>query len=201
MIDADLLERYRFFHETRRNIAIHALRLARAERALDDAGDEYEKREQPEPDPDWSWLDDDAWTTAADKRHVARERKRIADDQLWQEWFDLIQLKVDADGRMTRESVASLGGISFDHSQHSREYRREVWAELALEARVGEPKPPPRYTCVVPWVPDAFRTEWHPTEATGSFKRLQRGDFASVDEAITWGKSHLGGTPYEVREV
>lgn len=57
------------------------------------------------------------------------------------------------------------------------------------------------YTVLIPWVPAAFRTEWHPLYPDGPFKVLSRGAFPTLDEAITWGRTHLNGTPYTVREV
>ena len=60
---------------------------------------------------------------------------------------------------------------------------------------------PREFTVIVPYVEAPYRTEWHPTEATGPFCTLQRGSFPSVGEAIGWARSHLNGTPYLIREV
>jgi hypothetical protein len=57
----------------------------------------------------------------------------------------------------------------------------------------------PYFTVLIPWVPPAFATEWHPTDP--GFAPLTRGAFASVDDAIRWAAPRLGGAPYSVREV
>lgn len=59
----------------------------------------------------------------------------------------------------------------------------------------------PYYTIIIPFVPREFATEWHPTEDKGPFMRLTRGNFKTVDAAITWGREKLAGTPYEVKRV
>lgn len=59
----------------------------------------------------------------------------------------------------------------------------------------------PYYTLLVPFVPYKLATEWHPTEDTGPFKVLSRGNFKTVEDAIAWGKEKLDGTPYSVHYV
>jgi hypothetical protein len=78
----------------------------------------------------------------------------------------------------------------------------EVFAQTEGQARLVMAWEVGRYwTLVVPYVAPQFATEWHPTEATGPLSTLTRGAFASLDEAIQWGRDHLKGTPYTVREV
>lgn len=57
---------------------------------------------------------------------------------------------------------------------------------------------PTYFTCIVPYVPAAYQTEWHPTEAAGPFSVLTRGAFPTVEAAIDWARTHLGGTPYRI---
>lgn len=59
----------------------------------------------------------------------------------------------------------------------------------------------PYWTVIVPSVPAALRTPWHPTERGGKFDPLTRGSFSSEEEAIGWAKEHLNGMPYSVREI
>jgi len=59
------------------------------------------------------------------------------------------------------------------------------------------------WTLVVPSVPSAFATEWHPTETErgGAFDPLTRGAFATEEEAIVWGREHLAGLPYSLKLI
>lgn len=59
----------------------------------------------------------------------------------------------------------------------------------------------PYYTCIVPYVGPEHATQWHPTTNVGPFATLSRGAFATESDAIAWGKAHLGGCPYSVREI
>ncbi len=59
----------------------------------------------------------------------------------------------------------------------------------------------PYFTIVIPYVPPAFQTEWHPDCPTGPFSTLTRGNFKTVEEAINWGAAKLRGTPYSIREI
>jgi hypothetical protein len=54
------------------------------------------------------------------------------------------------------------------------------------------------FTVLIPWVPAAYATEWHPTDPTGPFATLSRGCFATQEAAIEWGRAHLDGSPYSV---
>lgn len=54
------------------------------------------------------------------------------------------------------------------------------------------------WSVLIPYVPRAFATEWHPTEPTGPFAVLSRGVFPSEGSAIMWAQANLGGTPYQV---
>lgn len=54
------------------------------------------------------------------------------------------------------------------------------------------------YSVVIPWVPRAHASPWHPTEKEGPFSTLTRGAFRSWAEAKHWAASHLGGTPYTI---
>ena len=56
----------------------------------------------------------------------------------------------------------------------------------------------PYFTIRIPFVPYRLATEWHPTEATGGFSVLTRGNFKTVEAAVAWGKEKLGGCPYSV---
>lgn len=56
------------------------------------------------------------------------------------------------------------------------------------------------YTVLIPYVPAPYRTQWHPTTASGPFSRLTRGSFETVGEAIEWARKNLDGTPYEIKE-
>lgn len=57
------------------------------------------------------------------------------------------------------------------------------------------------YTVLVHWVPDQYRTTWHPTQQHGPFSTLTRGSFDTVEQAIEWGRKHLYGTPFTVKHV
>lgn len=57
------------------------------------------------------------------------------------------------------------------------------------------------YTVVVPWVPHAWRTEWHPTEDVGPLSTITRGAFATIGDAIEWGRENLNGCPYYIRLI
>ncbi len=57
------------------------------------------------------------------------------------------------------------------------------------------------FTCIVPFVPAPFRTEWHPSEKEGPFNPLSRGAFRTEAEALQWGKEHLNGMPYFLRWI
>lgn len=59
----------------------------------------------------------------------------------------------------------------------------------------------PYFTLVIPYVALSVRTEWHPTEPTGPFKTLTRGNFKTELEAIEWAQKKLNGTPYTVQLV
>jgi hypothetical protein len=59
----------------------------------------------------------------------------------------------------------------------------------------------PYFTILVPFVPYKLATEWHPTESTGAFKVLTRGNFKTIEDAIAWGKAKLEGTPYSIALV
>jgi hypothetical protein len=59
----------------------------------------------------------------------------------------------------------------------------------------------PYYTIFVPFVSREFATEWHPTESEGPFKVLTRGAFKTHDEAVSWGREKLRGTPYTVTRI
>lgn len=59
----------------------------------------------------------------------------------------------------------------------------------------------PYFTIVIPYVPAEFATMWHPTEDTGPFAKLTRGNFKTVGEAITWAQKKLNGTPYEIKLI
>lgn len=58
------------------------------------------------------------------------------------------------------------------------------------------------YGVLVPWVPAEFQTEYHNPDTQGSwaFKPICRGSLHNtMASAITWARTHLQGTPYEVR--
>lgn len=57
------------------------------------------------------------------------------------------------------------------------------------------------WTVVIPYVPQVFQTEWHPTEQSGPFSILTRGCFVTESEAIMWGREHLRGTPYSTKKI
>lgn len=59
--------------------------------------------------------------------------------------------------------------------------------------------PRPYHTVVIPWSDKP--TEWHPTEPTGDFATLTRGNFATEGEANAWAERHLGGQPYSLKYV
>jgi hypothetical protein len=59
----------------------------------------------------------------------------------------------------------------------------------------------PYFTLSVPHVPNHLATGWHPTDSTGPFAILQRGAFKTFEEALVWGRDHLGGMPYSVKEI
>lgn len=59
----------------------------------------------------------------------------------------------------------------------------------------------PYWTLLVPFVPSAYATEWHPTESTGPWAVLTRGAFDTEGEAIEWARAHLHGTPYTLRHT
>ena len=59
----------------------------------------------------------------------------------------------------------------------------------------------PYFTILVPFVGRKHRTEWHPTDDTGPFSTLTRGNFKSIDDAIAWGQAKLNGTPYTIALV
>lgn len=54
------------------------------------------------------------------------------------------------------------------------------------------------YTVVIPWVPGAFATEWHP-QIEGD--ELTRGAFGSMGAAIDWARRKLCGTPYTIKLI
>ncbi len=57
------------------------------------------------------------------------------------------------------------------------------------------------WTIIIPFVPKKFQTEWHTNDPEGSFKTISRGTFDTEEDAIQWGKDHLNGCPYSLREV
>jgi hypothetical protein len=57
------------------------------------------------------------------------------------------------------------------------------------------------YTILVPWAPKIYATKWHPTDIVGPFSTLNRGAFATYEEAIVWAKRELNGTPYTVQKI
>lgn len=56
------------------------------------------------------------------------------------------------------------------------------------------------FSVIVPWVPREFQTQWHPTQQTGPFARLVRGEFKTFSGAVEWASRNLGRGPYEIRE-
>lgn len=95
-------------------------------------------------------------------------------------------------------NLINMKRVDFEESQRAHDVVKGLTLICPWEA---PERLPVYFTCVVPFVPLAFRTEWHPTTNTGPFRTLHRGAFASEAEAIEWGKAHLGGCPYSVREI
>lgn len=54
------------------------------------------------------------------------------------------------------------------------------------------------FTVSIPYVPREFRTPFHPTADVGPFSTLTRGAFASLADAISWGRENLNGAPYSI---
>lgn len=44
-------------------------------------------------------------------------------------------------------------------------------------------------------------TPWHPTDRTGPFSSLLRGDFSMVQDAYRWARENLAGYPYSIKET
>lgn len=60
----------------------------------------------------------------------------------------------------------------------------------------------PYYTIRVPFLPYPIETtKWHPTDSSGPFSVLTRGVFATLAEAVAWGRANLNGTPYSIDRI
>ena len=56
------------------------------------------------------------------------------------------------------------------------------------------------YSVVIPFVPEKYRTRWHPNSEGWEFSTISRGTFNTVEEAIEWAKHNLMGTPYTIKK-
>jgi hypothetical protein len=55
------------------------------------------------------------------------------------------------------------------------------------------------WTVIIPYVENA-PTKWHPTESTGPFSALSRGNFRAKWMAHKWAQTHLAGKPYSLKK-